>query len=68
MMKKKRRFFFWKKMVIIQFSYKKNCVTSIFLIATTKSNIEIAPKIFFVFFEPQVEFCTQRNILQKKIW
>ena len=42
-------------------------MTSIFLIATTKSNIEIAPKNFLFFFEPQIELCTQRNILQKKI-
>ena len=42
-------------------------MTCIFLIATTKSNIEIAPKIFLFFFQPQIEFSTQRNILQKKI-
>ena len=47
------------KMLIVQFSYnfwnKNPC------------KIEIAPKLFFVFFQPQIEFCTQTNIFQKKI-
>ena len=38
-----------------------NCMTSIFLMATTKF-FEIAPKNFFCFFQPQIDFRIQTNI------
>ena len=51
-------------------------MTSSFLIATTKNNnfvnkeaqskLEIVPKFFLFFFQPQIEFGTQTIIFQKK--
>ena len=61
------------KMLIIQLPTSnvwKNANHTIFIQFLNKnpSKIEIAPKFFFVFFfQPQIEFCTQTNIFQKKI-
>ena len=46
-------------------SIYENCMTSIFLMATTKifrSIFEIVPKNFLFFFQPQIDFRIQTNI------
>ena len=61
---------FVKKKLIIQFPYG-NCLTIVFLMATTKffpSNFEIGPNIIFViFFQPQIKFSTQTNFFEMKL-
>ena len=62
--------FFVKKNANHTISIYGNCMTSIFLMATTNiflSIFEIALKIFFgFFFQPQNDFRTQTNIFLKK--
>ena len=66
----KKENFLSKKMLIIQFSNNGNCMTSIFLMATTKiflSILEIAPKILFVFFSTAKWFSYKnKHFFEKK--
>ena len=66
--KKKTMLLFFGKNVYHTISIYENCMTSIFSMATTKifqNKIEIAPKFFCFFFQPQIEFFTQTNTFQK---
>ena len=55
------KFCFLKKNTSHTISVYGNCMTSIFLMATTKFFLKLPPKIFCVLLQPQIDFRIQTN-------
>ena len=70
-MKKKQCFFFFGKNGYHTFSIYENCMTSNFLMATTKifqDKIEIAPKFFDFFLNRKLNFLLKQTLSKKKFF
>ena len=66
-MKKTMFLFFLEKNGYHRTSIYEKCMTSIFLMATTKnfpSKYEVAPNFVLFFFSPKIKFCVQTNFFQ----